>query len=320
MEMFLIVWLVTALAIAAVKRGKRSAVLSCVLVLGLAGTLAACDSTETATSKKPEVKSETVVKEKETEQKTQAGEENQEAEDAETSGQAAAPSEQSGAASEVSDNTNQIPVTLVQTIDGDTIKILYEGKEQNVRYLLIDTPETNHPRLGKQPFGEEAKARNKELVNSGKLTIEFDIGQRIDKYGRLLAYVYADGKSVQQTLLEEGLARVAYVYPPNTRHLTPYEEAQERARAKKIGIWSVEDYATDSGFNGSVPPSSGGSGNSSSAPAPEPKAPDQPAESEAEYFQNCTELRKVYPNGVPSTHPAYQAKMDRDKDNFACER
>lgn len=39
-----------------------------------------------------------------------------------------------------------------------------------------------------------------------------------------------------------------------------------------------------------------------------------------EYFANCTELRKVYPNGVASDHPAYQPKMDRDKDNWACER
>ena len=37
-------------------------------------------------------------------------------------------------------------------------------------------------------------------------------------------------------------------------------------------------------------------------------------------FDNCDDLRTEYPNGVPSTHPAYEAKMDRDKDNFACER
>jgi hypothetical protein len=39
-----------------------------------------------------------------------------------------------------------------------------------------------------------------------------------------------------------------------------------------------------------------------------------------EYFSNCTELRKVYPNGVPAGHPAYQSKLDRDNDNYACER
>ena len=107
----------------------------------------------------------------------------------------------------------------MKTIDGDTIKIKYEGKEQNVRYLLIDTPETNHAQLGKQPFGQKAKERNTELMNSGKLEIEFDIGERVDKYGRLLAYIYIDGVSIQEKLLEEGLARVGYVYPPNTRHL-----------------------------------------------------------------------------------------------------
>ena len=37
-------------------------------------------------------------------------------------------------------------------------------------------------------------------------------------------------------------------------------------------------------------------------------------------FANCTELRKVYPSGVSSSHPAYRSKMDRDKDGYACEK
>jgi len=37
-------------------------------------------------------------------------------------------------------------------------------------------------------------------------------------------------------------------------------------------------------------------------------------------FQNCTELRKFYPDGVSKSHPVYQAKMDPDKDGYACER
>lgn len=36
-------------------------------------------------------------------------------------------------------------------------------------------------------------------------------------------------------------------------------------------------------------------------------------------FKNCTELRKVYPNGVSSSHPAYLSKFDRDKDGWGCE-
>jgi micrococcal nuclease len=41
---------------------------------------------------------------------------------------------------------------------------------------------------------------------------------------------------------------------------------------------------------------------------------------QSEYFQNCTELRTKYPNGVPKGHAAYQSKMDLDKDDYACER
>lgn len=147
-----------------------------------------------------------------------------------------------------------IPVELVKTIDGDTIKIKYEGKEQNVRYLLIDTPETNHAQLGKQPFGQQAKERNTELMNSGKLEIEFDIGEQVDKYGRLLAYIYIDGVSIQEKLLEEGLARVGYVYPPNTRHLDAFEKAQEKAKKAGIGIWTLEDYVTERGFDSKTYP------------------------------------------------------------------
>lgn len=143
---------------------------------------------------------------------------------------------------------NLIPVELVRTIDGDTIKIMYEGKEQNVRYLLIDTPELDHEHFDHQPFAEEATKRNDELLKGGQVQIEFDVGDREDKYGRLLAYVYVDGESVQQTLLEEGLARVAYIYEPNTKHLSSFKRAAEKAEAANLGIWSIEDYVTNRGF------------------------------------------------------------------------
>lgn len=60
------------------------------------------------------------------------------------------------------------------------------------------------------------------------------------------------------------------------------------------------------------------SGSNSNSSVSVPTSP--PFNGGTEYFANCTELRTVYPNGVPSNHPAYQSKMDRDKDNFACER
>lgn len=64
--------------------------------------------------------------------------------------------------------------------------------------------------------------------------------------------------------------------------------------------------------------SSAGSGSGSNSKSQTTTAP--ATSGETEWFQNCTELRKKYPNGVASDHPAYQSKMDRDKDGWACER
>ena len=70
-----------------------------------------------------------------------------------------------------------------------------------------------------------------------------------EESGRLLAYVYIDGQSLQQKLVEEGLARVAYIYPPNTKHLDPFKEVEKKVQQAGIGIWSIEDYVTNRGFS-----------------------------------------------------------------------
>lgn len=141
--------------------------------------------------------------------------------------------------------TEQIPVELVRVSDGDTFVFIdSSGKEKKLRMLLVDGPELskNHP------FAEESKARTKELLESGEVSIETDIGPKSDHYSRILAYVYVNGKSVQTTLLEEGLVRIAYITPPNTRYLDEFKAAEKIAKDKGIGIWSIENYATDSGF------------------------------------------------------------------------
>lgn len=142
-----------------------------------------------------------------------------------------------------------IKVELLNVIDGDTIKVKYNGKTETIRYLLIDTPEVRHQTLGNQPLGDEASSRNKQLLKDATVSLEFDVGDRYYDFGRLLAYVYADGESVQQVLLQEGLARVAYVFAPNTRHLDSYEDAEKIARKTELNIWQYEQYVTKRGFD-----------------------------------------------------------------------
>jgi micrococcal nuclease len=142
-----------------------------------------------------------------------------------------------------------IEVELLNVIDGDTIKVKYKGKTETIRYLLIDTPEVRHQTLGNQPLGDQASSRNKQLLEDATVSLEFDVGDRYDDFGRLLAYVYADGESVQQVLLQEGLARVAYVFAPNTRHLDAFKESETIARQAKLNIWQYEQYVTKRGFD-----------------------------------------------------------------------
>lgn len=228
--------------------------------------------------------------------------------------------------------SNQHAVTLVETVDGDTIKVNYNGKVETVRYLLVDTPEEKKPGTCVQPYAVSAYNENKKLVNSGKLSLEFETnGDKRDKYGRLLAYVFVDGKSVQEELLKEGYARVAYIYNPPYKYLSKYQSDEKIAKNKHLNIWSQSGFVTDKGFNGcaagsnnstksttknsskSIPSSNTNSANSNQSSS-------STTTSEQTDFANCTELRKVYPDGVPSTSPAYQSKMDRDHDNYACER
>lgn len=148
--------------------------------------------------------------------------------------------------------SEQIPVTLVETIDGDTIKVKLNGKVETVRYLLVDTPESKKPGMCVQPYAAEASERNNQFVENGHITLEFEQGDKRDAYGRLLAYTYADGQSVQESLLKEGFARVAYILNPPYKYLEDFKAAETKAKTNKLNIWSRPDYVTNRGFNGCV--------------------------------------------------------------------
>lgn len=136
------------------------------------------------------------------------------------------------------DPADKTRAKVVRVIDGDTIEAtLSNGKTEDVRFLLVDTPETKHPQKGVEPCGPEAAAFTKRMLPAGKnIVLEFDKDKR-DKYDRLLAYVYVDGKSVNEALLAEGLAKVV-VYAPNDKYEDKYRAIEAEAKKEKKGIWS----------------------------------------------------------------------------------
>lgn len=67
-----------------------------------------------------------------------------------------------------------------------------------------------------------------------RLQLKFDEGDRRDKNVKKSAYAYVDGKSVQETLLNEGLARVAYVYELNTKYIDQFKKDEEEANQRSF--------------------------------------------------------------------------------------
>ena len=64
------------------------------------------------------------------------------------------------------------PATLIKAIDGDTVKLMYKGQPMTFRLLLVDTPETKHPKKGVEKYGPEASAFTKKMVENAKKKIE----------------------------------------------------------------------------------------------------------------------------------------------------
>jgi endonuclease YncB( thermonuclease family) len=74
-----------------------------------------------------------------------------------------------------------------------------------VRLIGVDTPETSHPTYGEQPYGQQAKEFTTSRLEGERVALEFDV-ERVDPYGRLLAYVWlSDGSMFNETLSERGL-------------------------------------------------------------------------------------------------------------------
>ncbi len=127
---------------------------------------------------------------------------------------------------------------VVEVIDGDTIAI-DDGKGTIVRYLGIDTPETARQDSPGDPFSAEARELNRKLVGGKRVSLEFD-SEKYDVYGRLLAYVYVDGVSVNEELLRQGLATPLFI-DPNREHRAEYTSAAEEAMKERRGMWGALD-------------------------------------------------------------------------------
>ena len=131
-------------------------------------------------------------------------------------------------------------------VDGDTIKINYNGSLTSVRIIGVDTPETVDPRTTIECFGVEASDYLKQKIGGKTIRIAADTTQADrDKYNRLLRYIYLDGEDIGLSIIANGYGH-EYTYNTPYVHQTVYKKAQSEAESNNKGLWAPNACNNDS--------------------------------------------------------------------------
>lgn len=129
-----------------------------------------------------------------------------------------------------------VPTTTCVVVwieDGDTIECRRIGL---VRFIGMDTPE-----LDQVPFGDQARRAVETWIHVGDTVALEPDGTPRDRYGRTLAYVWADSLMVNWLLVRHGWA-VTLTFRDNVRYVDAFRDAADLARAEARGLWGVDGF------------------------------------------------------------------------------
>jgi micrococcal nuclease len=130
--------------------------------------------------------------------------------------------------------------------DGDTI-VLSDGRK--VRLIGVDTPELKDTARNRdsarrnkldertvRSYAKKSKAYLDSLVKGKTVRLDHD-RQKIDKYGRTLAYVYRepDGLFVNADIIRQGYGFPIVHFP--FKYKDQFEELRDQARKEGRGFW-----------------------------------------------------------------------------------
>ncbi|WP_013335005.1 thermonuclease family protein [Gloeothece verrucosa] len=121
--------------------------------------------------------------------------------------------------------------TMVSVGDGDTLRVNQQGQTITIRLGCVDSPE-----MSQNPYGQQAANRLKQLLPKGKTVNVRRIDR--DRYNRTVAEIYLNNKSINLTLVSEGMA---VVYPQYLNGCAATKNqllaAQSAAKQKRLGFW-----------------------------------------------------------------------------------
>ncbi len=116
---------------------------------------------------------------------------------------------------------------VLRVVDGDSITVKVDETNYRIRLAEIDAPEMD------QAWGEESKYALQEKLGNEEVALEII---DVDRFGRLVARVFLNGRQINREMLEEGHAWVYLEYLKDETLLDP----EGKAKKKKLGLWASE--------------------------------------------------------------------------------
>lgn len=124
---------------------------------------------------------------------------------------------------------------VARVVDGDTVEARFGGEVVDVRLIGVDTPESVAPGQPVECYGLAASRFTTRELEGRRVRLELDV-ERLDRFGRTLAYVWLGPELFNETLVRQGYA-VVTTYPPNVRYVDRFLDAQREARSQGRGLW-----------------------------------------------------------------------------------
>jgi len=126
---------------------------------------------------------------------------------------------------------------VLRVVDGDTLVL--EQNNLRVRLQGIDTPETVKKKTSVEPWGLAASAYTRKFLEMADWQVRVEIdGEPVDRYGRHLAFIWHEGRLLNEELVSQGLARAKTTFDFSAGMKERLRKAQWTAQATNRGIWS----------------------------------------------------------------------------------
>ncbi len=128
-------------------------------------------------------------------------------------------------------------VQVWRVIDGDTVELIDGTK---VRLIGVDTPELARAGQPAEPLAQEAAQFTKQFLASGPVRLQMDPYERLDRYGRRLAYVWVADRMLNEELLLAGLARARLEFGYSETMKLRFAQAEQQAKQARRGLWALQ--------------------------------------------------------------------------------